>query len=100
MSKLNGIIKTLSKDELEKFVNNEKEVKISPNSRLVALLLLLNLGFLGIHRFYVGKTGTGLLYLFTCGFFGIGFFVDLVKILNGTFTDWNGRPISVWLNDK
>lgn len=100
MSKLNGVIKTLSKDELENYGKEEKAVKISPNSRLVALLLLLNLGFLGVHRFYVGKTGTGLLYLFTCGFFGIGFFVDLVKILNGTFTDWKDRPITFWLNEK
>ncbi|MBQ3755018.1 MAG: TM2 domain-containing protein, partial [Clostridia bacterium] len=39
----------------------------SPKSRLVATLLCFFLGGLGIHRFYVGKVGTGILYLFTGG---------------------------------
>ena len=42
----------------------------------VAWVLLTFLGFFGIHRFYMGKWGTGLLYLFTCGFFLIGVIYD------------------------
>ena len=38
--------------------------------------LLTFLGFFGIHRFYMGKWGTGLIYLFTCGFFLIGVVYD------------------------
>lgn len=60
---------------------------------LVALLLCLFGGGLGIHRYYVGKIGTGILYTLTLGLFGIGCLVDLIKIICGTFTDKNGNPI-------
>ena len=65
----------------------------SPKSRLIALLLCVFVGGLGIHRFYVGKIGTGVLYLFTGGLFGIGWLVDLIKIATGKFTDKNGNVI-------
>ena len=45
----------------------------SPKSRLIALLLCIFVGGLGIHRFYVGKIGTGVLWLLTAGCFGIIF---------------------------
>lgn len=47
----------------------------------------------GIHRFYVGKTGTGILYLFTFGLFGIGALVDFFMILFDNFRDINGLPL-------
>ena len=65
----------------------------SDKSKTVALLLCIFLGLFGIHRFYVGKIGTGLLYLFTVGLFGIGWIVDIVRILLGTFTDNVGTPL-------
>lgn len=46
-------------------------------SKGIAYLLWFFLGWLGVHRFYLGKIGTGILYLFTFGVFGIGWFVDL-----------------------
>ena len=58
--------------------------------RSVALLLCLFLGCLGAHRFYVGKIGTGILYLFTFGLFGIGWLVDFFSILFGSFRDKYG----------
>ena len=51
------------------------------------------LGELGIHRFVVGKIGTGILWLLTFGLFGIGYIVDFIMILCGTFTDKSGQKI-------
>ena len=69
---------------------------VSPKSRLVATLLCLFLGGIGIHRFYAGKVGTGVLYIFTAGLCGIGALVDLIMILCGSFTDSMGYPIKNW----
>lgn len=65
----------------------------SPSNKLLAFLLCLLLGYWGLHYFYVGKVGMGLLYLFTFGLCGIGWLVDLVRILTGSFTDNYGRPL-------
>jgi TM2 domain-containing membrane protein YozV len=46
----------------------------------VAWLLLAFLGLLGVHRFYLGKIGTGVLWLFTGGLFGIGVIYDLFTL--------------------
>ena len=60
---------------------------ISPKSKIAALLLCIFLGGLGIHRFYVGKVGTGILYLLTGGLFFIGVLVDIINIACGNFRD-------------
>lgn len=68
---------------------------ISPKSKSTTLMLSL-LGFVafaGIHRLYVGKIGSGILYLCTGGLCGIGTILDIIKIMSGTFTDGNGLPI-------
>ena len=64
-----------------------------PLNWLTLLLLCIFVGGAGIHRFYAGKIGTGILYLFTGGLFGIGWLIDLVKIATGKFTDKNGNVI-------
>jgi TM2 domain-containing membrane protein YozV len=56
-----------------------------------AWLLLTFLGFFGAHRFYMGKIGTGLLYLFTAGLLGIGVIYDFWT-LNGQVSEANARP--------
>ena len=69
---------------------------ISPKSRTIALILWFAFGIFGVHRFYAGKTGSGVLYLLTAGLFGIGWFVDLFLLLAGSFRDRNGLPILRW----
>lgn len=56
-------------------------VGLRPRNKWVAFLLCLFLGFVGAHKFYEGKAGMGLLYLFTAGLFGIGWIIDLITIL-------------------
>ncbi len=65
----------------------------SRKSWTVTLVLSIFLGYFGIHRFYVGKTGTGVLWLLTLGFFGIGWIVDIIMIAMGKFKDKQGNPI-------
>ena len=50
-------------------------------NKWVAFCLCFFLGWLGAHNFYEGKVGKGILYIFTCGLFGIGTLIDLIKIL-------------------
>ncbi len=57
------------------------------------ILLCFFLGALGIHRFYVGKIGTGVLQLVTFGGLGIWALVDFVMIAVGNFKDSEGNPI-------
>jgi len=65
----------------------------SYRDKTVALILCILLGYFGAHKFYVGKTGMGLVYLFTGGIFGIGWIVDIFLIAGGSFTDSNGLPL-------
>ena len=60
---------------------------------IVALALCFVIGYLGAHRFYVGKTGTGIAMLLTCGGLGIWSLIDLVLILMNKFDDAEGRPL-------
>ena len=62
----------------------------SRKSQIVALILCLLFGMLGVHYFYVGKIGMGLLYLFTGGLLGIGWIVDIIRIIAGIFRDKDG----------
>ncbi len=69
---------------------------ISRKSRLVSLLLCIFVGYLGVHRFYIGKVGMGILYLFTGGLLGIGWLIDIIMIACGNMTDATGRYILDW----
>lgn len=75
------------------YVQAPYEQQRSRRSRVVLLLLWFFLGYLGIHHFYAGRNGKGLLYLFTGGLCGIGLLIDLFVILLGNPTDREGLPI-------
>lgn len=69
------------------------ENNVSEKDWLVTLLLCLFLGYLGVHRFYVNKVGSGLGQLFTFGGCGIWSFIDLIMIITGNFEDSEGKKI-------
>jgi hypothetical protein len=64
-----------------------------PKDWMTTLLLAIFLGSLGVHRFYVGKTGTGIAQIFTCGGCLVWQIVDIIAIATGSFTDAQGRPL-------
>ena len=68
----------------------------SERSRGVALALAVVLGPFGAHRFYVGKTGTGLLMLCTLGGVGLWYLYDVIMVAAGSFRDAGGRLVSIW----
>ena len=71
-------------------------VNPSEHSRLTAFLLCIVLGWVGAHRFYVGKIGTGILWLCTFGIFSVGIIYDAVLIGTGEFRDFDGRRVYRW----
>lgn len=69
------------------------ENTISEKNFVAALLLCFFLGSLGVHRFYTGKVGTGILMLLTLGGLGIWSIIDFIIIAVGKFTDSKGKLI-------
>lgn len=73
------------------------KLEISTDKRLLPVFLLCFLGGgLGLHRFYVGKTGSGILMIVTFGGMGIWWLIDLIKILSKSFEDANGNKVTQW----
>lgn len=66
----------------------------SQKSKVAAALLCFFLGALGIHRFYVGKIGTGIIQLLTLGCLGIWALIDFIMIICGKFTDKEGKILA------
>lgn len=69
---------------------------ISEKSRLAAALLCWFFGIIGVHRFYVGKVGSGIAQIFTLGGLGIWVLIDFIMILCGSFKDDKGHIVQKW----
>jgi len=70
--------------------------QISNKSRLAVTLLSAFLGFIGAHRFYLGKIGTGILMILTLGGIGIWTLIDFIKAVSGLMKDKEGNLITKW----
>ncbi len=74
---------------------------VSPLSRGLALILALAGGPFGLHRFYVGRRGSGVAMICTLGGLGIWWLYDVVTLAAGDFRDASGRRLRRWqLNDE
>jgi hypothetical protein len=67
---------------------------VSDKTWMTTLLLCLFVGTMGVHRFYVGKMGSGIAQLLTFGGCGIWTLVDLIMIITNKFTDAQGRALA------
>ncbi len=74
---------------------SRKGGQVSPYYRwhCFGLAMLWWAGLGGLHRIYVGKTFSGVVYLLTWGLFGIGQLFDVIRLLSGQFHDGENRPI-------
>ena len=83
-------LRALQKNKKSRYKESEE---LSDKEFLPTLLLCLFVGMLGIHRFYAGKIGTGILMIVTLGGLGIWVLVDFIMICIGSFRDIEGRVI-------
>lgn len=97
IKKLNDLLKDglITQEEYD----SQKEKLLKPNSQsqnqwIVVLLLAFFLGFIGAHRFYVGKNGTGILMILTVGGIGLWVLYDLIVIITGNFKTKEGNKVS------
>ena len=67
---------------------------VGTKSFVATLLLAFFVGWLGVHRFYVGKVGTGILMLLTLGGLGVWTLIDFIMIAVGKFTDKQGLALA------
>ena len=97
IKKLNDLLKdrVITQEEFdlqkEKLLNSS--ITTSTTDWLTLFLLTFFVGVLGVHRFYVGKIGTGFLMLLTLGGLGVWFLVDLILVVTGQFTNKDGEKI-------
>ena len=99
-NKISNVSNPVSVKELKnELKSNKKEIRkaiktlaksgskapVTGQEKTIALILLLTIGALGAHKFYLGQTGKGILYLFTGGLCGIGLIIDLIKLLTDTY---------------
>ena len=97
IKKLNDLLRdrviTQEEFDLQKEKLLDPSTTTSTTDWLTLFLLTFFVGVLGVHRFYVGKIGTGVLMLITLGGLGVWFLVDLLLVVTGQFTNKDGQKI-------
>ena len=97
IKKLNDLLRdrviTLEEFDSQKEKLLNSSTKTNSIDWLALFLLTFFVGVLGVHRFYVGKIGTGVLMLITLGGLGVWFLVDLLLVVTGQFTNKDGQKI-------
>ena len=83
----------------EAYVPDAEQPEISERSRGVALALGFFGGFFGLHRFYVGKTQTGIAMIVTFGGLGVWWLYDMVLLAAGEFRDADDLRLRRWTVD-
>lgn len=71
-----------------------KTTTLPPREFLIALILSIFVGYLGIDRMYLGKVWTGLLKLITAGGLGLWWLIDILLIAFGAMRDKWGRELA------
>ena len=66
---------------------------VSDKQWIVALILNFFLGYLGLHRFYTGHIGIGVIQLLTWGGCGLWWLLDFIMLLTGSYKDSNNLPL-------
>lgn len=84
----------MEQNNIESTQNTSSTKQFNPEW-IITLVLVALLGYFGIHRFYNGKIGTGILMIITFGGLGIWVLIDIIMIVLGKFTTKQGKLITI-----
>lgn len=84
------LVQTNRANQVKRSIMNPGKKSSGGKSQIIAAVLCFLLGYLGIHRFYLGYTTVGILQLLTAGGCGIWALIDLIRILTGDLQPANG----------
>ncbi len=84
------IMLKVAQKKVKKWRKQADQDSPEPKSQVVALILVILVGILGIHRFYLGYTAIGIVQLLTLGGCGIWSLIDLIRIATGDLKPKDG----------
>jgi TM2 domain-containing membrane protein YozV len=85
-----------SQDLNLQYMHNDSNTKTKLNPEwIITTILVIFFGYFGVHRFYNGKIGTGILMIITVGGLGIWVLIDFIMILLSKFKDSQNKYIKI-----